>query len=80
MEVILSIFFLTFSNINIQFAEKEFTWKTYITKKALSTTCRVELIDQKEFAKAELDENIKGFVVHVSFFRLKITIHLAKKA
>ena len=59
---------------------KKLTWRTYTTKKALQTTGRVELIDQKEFAKITLDENIKAFMVHVSSLGSKITIHLARKA
>ena len=38
MEVVLKIPFLTLSNVDIQFAEKELTWKSYTTKKALLTT------------------------------------------
>ena len=58
MKVVLSMPFLIFSNADIQFAEKELTWKTYTIKKALPTTHQVELIDKKEFAKAALDESI----------------------
>ena len=74
--------FLTFSNADIQFIEKEPTWKSYTAKEALPTTQRVELIDKKEFAKAALNENIKTFVVHVSFLSLrsKMTIHPARDA
>ena len=79
MEVVLGMPFLTLSNADIQFAEKELTWKTYTTEDALPTTRRVELIDKKEFAKAALDENIETFVMHVSSLSLgsKITIHPA---
>ena len=70
MEVVLGMPFLTFSNADIQFAEKELTWRTYTTEDALPTTRRVELIDKKEFAKAALDENIEVFVVHVSSLSL----------
>ena len=79
MEVVLGMPFLTLSNADIQFAEKELTWRTYTTEDALPTTRRVELIDKKEFAKAALDENIKAFVVHVSSLSLgsKMTIHPA---
>ena len=72
--------FLTFSNIDVQFAEKELTWRTYTTKKALPTTCRIELINWKEFAKTALDKNIEAFVVHVSSLGLKIIIHSVRKA
>ena len=79
MGVVLEMPFLTLSNANIQFAEKELTWRTYTTEDALPTTQRVELIDKKEFAKAAFDENIEAFVVHVSSLSLgsKMTIHAA---
>ena len=80
MKVVLSMFLLTFSNVDIQFAKKELTWRTYTTKKTLLTTRWIELIDWKKFANAALDENIKAFVVHVSSLRLRMTIHLARKA
>ena len=60
MEVVLGISFLTFGNANIQFTKKQLTWRTYTTKKALPTTRQVEIIDQKEFAKTALDENVKA--------------------
>ena len=42
----------------------------------------MELIDKKKFAQAALDENIKAFVVHVSFLslKLKMSIHPAQEA
>ena len=58
MKVVLSMPILILSNIDVQFAKKELTWRTYTTKKALPTTSWVKLINQKEFAKAALDENI----------------------
>ena len=66
MEVVLGIPFITFSNTDFKFAEKDHTWRTYITKKALPSIHQVKFINQKQFAKAVLDENIKPFVVHVS--------------
>ena len=77
MEVVLGMPFLTLSNADIQFAEKEQIWRSYIAEKALPTTRRVEFIDKKEFAKAALDENIEAFMVHVSSLNLgsKMTIH-----
>ena len=77
MEVVLRMYFLTLSNADIQFSEKELTWRSYIAKKALPTTQRVELINKKEFAKVALNENIEAFMVHVSFLNLglKMTIY-----
>ena len=63
--------FLTFSRVDIQFAEGELTWRFYTIKKALLATSRVKLINKKEFAKIALDDNIKVFVVQFSFLSLK---------
>ena len=65
MEVVLRMPFLTLSNINIQFAAKKLTWRSYTTAEALPTTKRVKLINKKEFAKAALDEECETFVIHV---------------
>ena len=37
-ELVLSMLFLILSNANIQFIEKELTWRSYTTAKALPTT------------------------------------------
>ena len=78
MKVVLNMLFLTFSNVHISSAKKKLIWKIYITKKALLTTRWVKFIGQKKFAKAELDDNIKVFILHVSLLRSKITIPVAK--
>ena len=49
-------------------------------QRALPTTRQVEIIDQKEFAKAALDKNIKAFVGHVSSLGSGMTIHPAREA
>ena len=75
MEVILDMPFLTLSNADVQFIEKELTWRSYTTAKALPTTKRVELINKKEFAKAALNKNSETFVVYVtslSFIPLEV--------
>lgn len=65
MEVVLGMLFLTFSNADIQFAEKKLTWRFYITAKVLPTTKQVELINKK-FAKEALDKNSKTLMVHIA--------------
>ena len=80
MDVVLGILFLILINANIQFAEKKLIWRTYTTKEALLTTRQVKIIDQKKFARAALNENFEAFVMHVSFLRLRMSIHLARKA
>lgn len=72
---------MIFSNADIQFAEKEFIWRSYTIAKALSTTKWIKLINKKEFAKAALDAESKTFVVHVKELEVpKITIHLSQKS
>ena len=38
IEVVLGILFLTFSNADVQFAEKKLIWRIYTTEEALLTT------------------------------------------
>ena len=83
IEMVSGMFFLIFSNRDIQFAEKELTWRPYTAAEALPTTKQVELIDKKEFAKAALDEESETFVVHVAAFEAllaKMTILSLQKA
>ena len=72
--------FLIFNNEEIQFIEKELTWRFYISEEAIPTTRWVELINKKKFAKLALDENIKVFVIHIASFTSKILIYSAWKA
>ena len=51
MKVILRMPFVSLDNIDIKSADQEFTWKTYINKKTLPITRRVELIDKKNLLK-----------------------------
>ena len=64
-EIVLGIFFVTLSGVNVDFLDWELRWKTYITKKALPTTRRVKLVSKKEFATAELDPKHEIYIVHV---------------
>ena len=80
MEVVLGMPFFTLSDVDIRFAEKELTWRSYTTVEALPTTRRVELIDKKEFAAAAMDEDSETFVVHVASIIETMSIHLAREA
>ena len=80
MEVVLEMPFLILSDIDIQFAEKKFTWRSYTTAEALPTTRRVELIDKKEFVAAAMDKDSETFVVHVASIIEIMLIHLAREA
>ena len=79
-EVVLGMPFLILSNANVQFIEKEFTWRSYITAEVLPTTKWVELINKKKFAKAALDEKSETFVIYVASLNLAPRIHPDKKA
>ena len=79
-EIVLSMPFLIFRNVDVQFVEKKLTWRSYNTAEALPTTKRVELINKKKFAKAALDENSETFVVHVASLNLVPRIHSNKEA
>ena len=48
-----------------------------ITKKALPTTQRIDLIDLKKVAIAVLDKNMETFIIHVALFTLKTKKFLA---
>lgn len=53
----------------------------YIAAKALLLIQQVELIDEKEFAKAALDENFKTFMMNVAALKaLKMAIHPSRTA
>ena len=79
-EVVLNMLFLTLCNADVQFVEKELTWRSYTTAEALPTTKQVELINKKKFAKAALDEDFEIFVIHVASFNLIPRLHLDKAA
>ena len=66
LEIVLGMFFLTFSKVDIRFAEWELVWRTYTAAEALSMTRKVEIIDKKEFTMAALNKDNKTFVEHVA--------------
>lgn len=86
MEVIIGMSFLTLSKVKVEFAGRQFTWKAYITAKALPTTQRVQIISLKEFAKVALDLEQEAFVVYVATLfqhleqRVQIAALIADKA
>lgn len=74
VEVVLMMFFLTFSNVELLFSEQELSWRFYTTAGTLSTTKWVELINEKKFARAAIDENIKAFVIYMTFLSLSLML------
>ena len=63
--MILEILFLTLSKVDIQFAKKKLIWRFYTAAKALLTTKKMELINEKKFDKTALDKNFETFMVYV---------------
>ena len=80
MEVVLGMPFLALSKVEINFAERELTWKTYSLDETLPTTKRVQMIDRREFAAAALAPDKEAFVVHVAYLGAKMSIYPARKA
>lgn len=74
--MILGMLFLTLSNADIRFAEKNLVWRSYTAKKARTTTKRVEHIDRKEFAAAAFEEKEKNFCGLPSLFSQNTSISL----
>ena len=63
--IVFGISFLILSNANIDFLDQKLRWRTYITKKALSTTRYIKLVEKKEFVAIVLDPKYKTFVVYI---------------
>lgn len=79
MEVVFGISFLTLSNADVSFLDRELTWRTYSTARVLPITKKIHIINQKEFAKALLDPDKKTFMVHIATTTSGITIYLERK-
>ena len=77
IDVALRMLFLTLSNADIRFTDRESYWKTYSISRALPIIHHIELINQKEFAVAVLGKDDEVFVVYVTSLAVgtKITVH-----
>ena len=64
-EVVFGMPFLTLNGADVDFLGWELRWRTYINKKALPTTRRVELVGKKKFAAVALNPESETFVVYV---------------
>ena len=49
------MFFLTLSDVDINFLDQELWWRIYTTKEAFPTIRYVKLVGKKEFATAALN-------------------------
>ena len=82
MDLALKMFFFTLSNADVHFTNQKLHWRFYIIAKALLTTCRLELINQKKFVMVTLGKNNKVFVVYVKFLIIgsEMSIHCSRAA
>lgn len=80
LAVILSMFFLIFSNADMLFIEQKLIWRSYIPVEALSRTQWVRIIDQNKFSTVALNLTKEAFVVYVAHFEGKMTIYSAYEA
>lgn len=78
--MILGIFFLSLRNIDFWVDIEKSIWRSYKVTEALPITIRLELIKEKKFAKAGLDENSSMFVIYVVALKAEALIHLSQAA
>ncbi len=69
-KVVLGMLFLTMSNADIDFQAWDLQWRFYTIGDVLPTTRQVELIGNKEFVIAALDQKYKAFVLHAAAFNI----------
>lgn len=62
--MILGMPWLAMANPNIDWAKKSFKWREYTVVAAMTTTCRVDLIEPEDFAELALNKDSDCFVVH----------------
>lgn len=71
--------FLIFSDADVLFTEREFTWKSYIYVKTISITRQVQILNHKKFVVTALDLGEKAFVIYIAHLRAKMQIYLTCK-
>ena len=72
-KVVFEMSFLTLSDADIDFLDRELRWRIYTIEKTLPTIEPVELVEKKEFAAVVLDLEYNTFVIHVTFLTLSQT-------
>lgn len=79
IKIIIDIFFLTLSNINILFVEQELSWKLHTLAKTLLIIKQLQIINQKKIVITTLKFGKKVFVIYVFSINLglKILIYCA---
>ena len=64
MEVVLGMLFLTLSDADIRFAEKELVWRSYTMQRpCLLTTRRVEFVDRRGYPVAAVAQRVDDHII-----------------
>lgn len=66
MEIVLRMFFLSLSNIDVKFGTKKLTWKRNTVVVIIPMVKQVKLINKYEFVKAALDKDSKTYIVYIA--------------
>lgn len=66
MEIVLDMFFLKFGIVDIKFAARKLTWRSYIVTKILPIAKQVEPINKYILIQVALDKNFEIFVLYIA--------------
>lgn len=81
LDIVFDIFFLTINNVDINLQIQNLQYNFYTTKKVLSTTKRVKLIETKEFEIIALYLDYKIFIIYIIILNISfdVEIYLLKR-
>lgn len=74
MKVVLGMFFLALSNVDVKFDTRKWSLRKYIIAEAMPITKQVELIDKHEFVEVAFDKALEIFVVHMAVLEASVSI------
>lgn len=80
MKLMLFMFFLAITSVNVSFIKNELIWKIYTIENIFLITYKIKLIDKNQFIKTILDGNIKVFITYINKYGARMTIDLGRKA
>ena len=65
-EVVFGMLFLTLSNADVDFLDRDLRWRTYTTEETFLNNRSVKLVGKKEFAAVLLNPEHETFVVYIA--------------
>lgn len=80
IEVVLDMLFWTFNKVDMNFANRESNYRTYILDKILPTIKQMEIFDQTKFVAVALILDKKAFILNIIYLGAKILIYPAREA